>query len=108
MEEEYVTIPRNIRVKEIVTHGLNGKQVIYLTLSIGGAILIWSLGIPIDLKIAGSIASVSASLFLSLAKAHGQELDRYIVNSIKYQVRQKEWGGENAKKTPVCNIRFNL
>jgi hypothetical protein len=105
--EEYVIIPRNIKVKEVIAYNLNGKQIIYLLVGIGGSLFLWTLGIPIDPKIAGSIACISASLFLSLAKAHGQELDKYIVNSIKYPLRTKEWSEENAKK-PVLRIRYNL
>jgi Ca2+/Na+ antiporter len=105
--EEYVVIPRNIKVKEIVAYNLNGKQILYLLIGVGGSLILWSLGIPIDFKIAGSVAMISASLFLSLAKAHGQDLDKYIANSIMYPLRTKEWGGENAKKC-VLNIRYVL
>jgi hypothetical protein len=105
--EECVTIPRNIKVKEAFIYNLNGKQILYLAVGIGGSLALWSLGIPIDFKMIGSIVCVSASLFLSLAKAHGQELDTYLLNSIKYPVRNKEWGGDNAKRF-TYSIRYNL
>jgi hypothetical protein len=108
MEEDFVVIPRNIKVKEMVAYGLNGKQIIYLGISLCGTMALWSLGIPIDLKMAGSVICISAALFLSLAKAHGQELDRYIFNCIKYPFRQKEFGGESNAKEVTINVRYVL
>jgi hypothetical protein len=108
VEEEYVVIPRNIKVREMVAYGLNGKQMIYLGLSVCGTMFLWSLGIPLDMKLAGSVLCISAALFLSLAKAHGQELDKFIMNSIKYPFRQKEFGGESNAKAPIVNVRYVL
>lgn len=108
MDEEYVTIPRNIRIREIVAYGLNGKQLMYLGVSLCGTMLLWSLGIPLDLKMIGSVACISAALFLSLAKVHGQDLDRYILNCIKYPFRQKEFGGDLSDKKTTVNLRYVL
>jgi hypothetical protein len=106
--DEYVVIPRNIKVKEVVAYGLSGKQMIYLIVGIGGSMAIWMCGIPIDVKMAGSVITISASLVMSIAKVHGQELDKYLLNSIKYPLRQKEFGGESNAKAPACNIRYVL
>jgi hypothetical protein len=108
MNEEYVTIPRNIKVKEIISYGLSGKQLVYLAFGIGKGVLIWMTALPVDVKIAGSVIAITISLALSLAKAHGQDLDKYILNSIKYPMRQKEFGGESNAKKVSCNIRYNL
>jgi hypothetical protein len=108
--DEYVVIPRNIRVKEIMAYGLSGKQVLYLGIGVGASIVIWSItGVPLDVKMALSVLSISTSLFLSLAKIHGQDLDRYVVNSIKYPLRQKQFGGDSIEeKRMVIRIRYNI
>lgn len=105
--EENVLIPRNIKTKEIVAYRFNSKQVFYLLIGIGGSVAVWSLGLPLDAKMIGTVISISASLFLSLAKVHGQELDTFIKNSIAFPMRTKEWSEDNAK-APVCRIRFNI
>lgn len=100
------TIPRGIKVRETIAYGLNGKQLIYLAFGIGGAVGIISLPIPIDLKIAGSVLSSVGSIFLSIAKVHGQDLDRYALNSIKYPLRQKEWSNNEEEEESTIKIRF--
>lgn len=115
--EQYV-IPRNIKIRETVAYGLSGKQILYLTVGLGSSIAIWSItGIPlvgVPEKIAGSILTVAGSLSLSLAKRHGQELDKYLWNSIKYPIRAKEfeggisYGDSSAKKPFVVTIRYNI
>jgi hypothetical protein len=104
---ERYTIPRGIKVRETVAYGLNGKQIIYLAFGVGGAIGMFSLPLPIDLKIAGSVLSALCSLMLSLAKRHGQELDKYVFETMKYPFRQKEWNNnvEEKPKSVIINIR---
>jgi hypothetical protein len=111
--DETVRIPRNIKVREGVIYGLNGKQALYLAMGIGGAVASFSIGseFPVDMKIAGSVASVSGSLFFALGKAHGQDLDRYVWNSARYPFRKKEYGGDGVdiqETQPVINIRYIL
>lgn len=112
--EQYI-VYRNIKVKEGVALGLNSKQVLYVMIGIGGTLVLWSLGtpLPMDAKLIGSVISMSTGLFVALGKVYGQDVDRYILNSIRYPVRQKKFGGvsnENTdKKTgPVIKIRYNL
>lgn len=112
--ENYV-IPRNIKVKETIGFGLNGKQIIYLAVGIAGAGGVIATGLPILLKIGGIAYCIMGSLALSLAKAHGQELDRYVFESIRYPLRAKEFEGglqyasnEESKKPPVVRLRYNL
>jgi hypothetical protein len=93
------TIPRGIKVRETVAYGLNGKQLIYLAFGVGGSIGVFALPIPIDLRIAGGIMTSIGSVFLSLAKRHGQELDKYVWNTVKYPLRHKEWN-ENVETRP--------
>jgi hypothetical protein len=118
MHNDYV-IPRNINVKETVAYGLSGKQIAYLVIGLGGAVAIWSItGIPligVTEKAVASLAVIVGSIGFSVAKVHGQNLDRYVVNSIKYPMRNKEFeggvgvGGEtNTKRPLVCSIRYNL
>jgi hypothetical protein len=104
---EHYTIPRGIKVRETVAYGLNGKQIIYLAFGVGGAIGVASLPLPIDLKIAGGILSALGSLLLSLAKRHGQELDKYVWNTIKYPLREKEWNNIEEKKPNTITINFH-
>jgi hypothetical protein len=103
---ETYTVPRGIKIRETVAYGLNGKQIIYLAFGIGGALGICALPLPFDLKIAGSILSSIASLFLSLAKRHGQELDKYVWNTVQYSVRNKELKNDVEEK-PVHTIKIN-
>ncbi|HLI46961.1 MAG TPA: PrgI family protein [Geobacterales bacterium] len=102
---ETYTIPRGIKTKEIVAYGLSSKQIIYLGFGIGAGLSFFTLSIPIDLKIAGSVISAITSLMLSLAKRHGQELDKYIGNFILYNIRQKEWENSVEKES---SIRINF
>jgi hypothetical protein len=103
---ERITIPRGLKIRETVAYGLNGKQIIYLAFGIGGAVGICTLPLPIDLKMAGSILSAIASLALSLAKRHGQELDKYALECIKYPLRQKEWSNvDESPKEITINFR---
>jgi hypothetical protein len=88
---ETYTIPRGIKVREVVAYGLNGKQIIYLGFGCGGGLGLFALPLPLEVKIAGSIIVATSSLLLSLATRHGQELDKYVWNTITYQFRQKEW-----------------
>jgi hypothetical protein len=104
---ERYTIPRGIKVKETVVYGLNGKQIIYLAFGIGGAIGVASLPLPVDLKIAGAILSTISSLILSLTKRHGQELDKYIFNTIKYPLRGKEWNNNVEEKPKSIVINYH-
>jgi hypothetical protein len=101
------TIPRGIKVRETVAYGLNGKQIIYLGFGLGGALGVFALPLPIDLRIAGGILSVVSSILLSLMKRHGQELDKYVWNSIKYPFTQKEWNSDEEEKPSTVTIRFN-
>jgi hypothetical protein len=112
--ERYV-VPRNIKVREVVAHGLNGKQLAYILIGAGGSFVLWSAGIPffgIAEKLAGTVVCMGAGLSLSLAKVNGQELDKYAYNTARYPFRAKEFeGGEadvSTKKAVVCNVRFNL
>lgn len=105
---EQYTIPRNIKVREGLIHGLNGKQVIYIGVGLGLSLAVCATGLPIDVKIAASAISVSGGLLLSMKKIHGQEIDKYIVNSVKYPLRRKEFGGEDNEKTVVCHLRYVL
>jgi hypothetical protein len=108
--ERYL-IPRNIKVKEVVAYGLNGKQVLYLIAGIGGSILLWSAGIPtfgIAEKLAGSAICIGGGLSLSLAKVQGQELDRYLANTVRYPLRSKEFEGGKEGAKVIYTIRYNL
>lgn len=114
MIEKY-TIPRNIKVKETIAFGLSGKQVVYLSIGLVAAGGIIATGLPAFLKIGAIGNCIVASLALSLAKAHGQDLDKYIYESMKYPLRAKEFEGglqyvsdEKPKKPLVVNVRFNL
>jgi hypothetical protein len=104
---ERYTIPRGIKIRETVAYGLNGKQIIYLAFGLGGAVGVASLPLPIDLKIAGGIVSAVGSVILSLAKRYGQELDKYVWNSVKFPLRQKEWNNhvEEKPQSIIINIR---
>lgn len=104
---EIYTIPRGIKVRETVAYGLNGKQVIYLAFGIGGAIGAFALPLPIDVRIAGGILSSVGSLILSLAKRHGQELDKYAWNTACYSLRQKEWNNNEEEKPSTITINFH-
>lgn len=106
MEELLFTIPRDIKVKEIVAYGLNGKQMLYLGVGMVGVVTTLTVGafLPLDLKIVGCIFSVVGSLCLTLIKIHGQELDRYLWNSIKYPLRQREFGGDTFEKDSVFGV----
>lgn len=108
--ESYI-IPRNIKVKEVFVQGLTGKQMLFLVLGAGGALLIWSAGapLPIDVKLAGTVMSLAGSLSLSLAKVNGQELDRYAINCVKYPMREKTFGGEEVEKGKIIlNLKYTL
>lgn len=100
------TIPRGIKVREIVAYGLNGKQMIYLAsgLGLGGSIL--ALPIPLEFKIASSIVAVVSSVLLSLAKRHGQDLDKYVWNTIVFPMRQKEWIEDVQTETGSIKVRI--
>lgn len=111
--EQYV-IPRNIMVKETIAYGLNGKQMLYIAVGLGGSAILWTAGIPffgfIE-KVVGSLFCMAGGLALSVAKAYGQELDSYVFNSIKYPLRTKEFEGgktDDKTKAPVCHIRYSL
>lgn len=108
---QYV-IPRDIKVKEVMAYGLNGKQMLYLLCGIGGAVGIATLahGLPIQYPIASSIICFGSSLIVSTSKVHGQDVDKYIANSVKYPIRQKQFGGNaNAiQKEPTVNLRYIL
>lgn len=104
---ERYTIPRGIKVKEAIVYGLNGKQIIYLAFGVGGALGVFALPLPIDLKIAGGILSAISSLILSLTKRHGQELDQYVWNTIKYPIRQKEWNNDVEEKPKSIIINYH-
>lgn len=104
---ETYTIPRGIKVREVVAYGLNGKQIIYLGFGCGGGLGLFALPLPLELKIAGSIIVATSSLLLSLAKRHGQELDSYVFNAITYQIRQKEWTMNVETETTPIRINFH-
>lgn len=111
--EQYI-IPRNIMVKETIAYGLNGKQMLYIAVGLGGSAILWTAGIPyfgVIEKIVGSIFCMAGGLVLSVAKAHGQDLDSYLLNSIKYPLRTKEFEGGSVSdktKSPVLYIRYVL
>jgi hypothetical protein len=100
-------IPRGIKVKETVAYGMSGKQILYLASGLSTGISLFSLLLPLEVKIAGTILSIVGSLALSLAKRHGQELDKYIWNSVKYPIRNKEWSDTDEKKEAPIAIRFH-
>lgn len=104
---ESYTIPRGIKIKEVVAYGLNGKQIIYLAFGVLGGIGVFSLPIPIDLKIAGGILSSVSSIVLSLAKRHGQDLDKYVLNTALYPLRQKEWNNNEEEKPSTIRIVYH-
>lgn len=99
-------IPRGIKVRETVAYGMNGKQLIYLSIGFSGSLGFYALPLPLEVKIAGAILSVVGSLALSLAKRHGQDLDSYVLNSMKYPIRNKEWSEASEKAKPIT-IRFH-
>lgn len=103
---ERYTIPRGIKIRETVAYGLNGKQIIYLGFGLGGAIGVFNLPLPLDLKIAGGILSALISLVISITKRHGQELDSYVWNTIKYPLRGKEWNNDVEEKPKSIVINF--
>lgn len=98
---ETYTIPRGIKVREVVAYGLNGKQIIYLGFGAGAGLGVFTLPLPLELKIAGGIIVAVSSLLLSLAKRHGQELDKYVGNCVAYQFRQKEWSNVEKEESPI-------
>lgn len=104
-------IPRNIKVKETIGYGLNGKQMLFVGLGILGAVSVSVIAMPLDLRIASGIFSIGSGLAVSTAKMHGQDIDKYIVNSIKYPLRKKTFHqGEdtNVQKETIVRIRYNL
>jgi hypothetical protein len=103
---ETYTIPRGIKIREVVAYGLNGKQIIYLGGGIGAGLGVFTLPLPLEFKIAGGIIVAVSSLLLSLAKRHGQELDKYVVNTVAYQFRKKEWAKDEQEK-PSIRINFH-
>lgn len=103
---ETYTIPRGIKIREVVAYGLNGKQIIYLGFGAGAGLGFATLPIPLELKIAGGIIVAVSSLLMSLAKRHGQELDKYVGNTITYKLRQKEWSNVEEEESPI-RINFN-
>jgi hypothetical protein len=98
---ETYTIPRGIKIREVVAYGLNGKQIIYLGGGIGGALGVVTLPIPLEFKIAGGVIVALSSLMLSLAKRHGQELDKYAFNTVGYYLRNKEWSVNTEEDKPI-------
>lgn len=110
--EGYV-IPRNIKVKETIIYGLDKKQIIYIAIGLGGAVLFWTSGIPflgIIEKAVGGIFCIAGGLAFSTAKAYGQDLDAYAINSVKYALRTKEFeggSGNDNSKSPILHIRYN-
>jgi hypothetical protein len=100
------TIPRRIKVREIVAYGLNGKQMIYLACGLGAGGGILALPLPLEVKIAGSIMTTVGSIFLSLAKRHGQDLDKYVWNTVVYPLRQKEWNDDVQTEKGSIKVRI--
>lgn len=101
------TIPRNIKVREVVAFGLNVRQIIYIGTGLAGAIGSLALPIPIDLRIVTGVISTTCGVAFSLSKCHGQDLDKYIFNSAVYPIRAKEWQDNVQQKENVIRIRFH-
>lgn len=106
--EKYI-IPRNIKIKESVVYGLNGKQIIYLSIGVAGGLSAYYFGasLPTHIRIAIALYSVASSLAFTLCRLHGQDLDRYTFNAVRYPLRTKEYGGEEDGKKLVVNIRYS-
>lgn len=106
MDTQYL-IPRDLRAKEGIAYGLTGKQILYIGAGLMAGLGAVGLPIPIDLKIVTGVVSTTSGVIFSLARRHGQELDRYLLNSVRYQVRNKEWGVSYEKDEIPIKIRFH-
>lgn len=103
-------IPREIRINETVGYGLTGRQMMYGVLGIAGTILTLKFNIGLEIRIVISILSIMISFMLSMAKKHGQHLDRYALNSVRYAMRDKNIAGGNEhvqESKPTIKININ-
>lgn len=99
-------IPRNLNIREVLAYGLTGKQLLYIGIGVGGAVASFASPLPVIIKFAGVSYSICTGLWVAVGKIHGQDVDRYMGNSIQYAARGKDYENDTEKKEETVQIRL--
>jgi hypothetical protein len=108
MEKQICMVPRNLNKPDIIItkpFELNWKQIAYIGLGVGGAVLAFKTGLPIPYKTALSGISVLGGLGGAAFQYEGNTIDELALNALTYQQRKVYYN--NLEKRGEINVTIS-